>query len=87
MLRGPKGLTRWVDLSIHRYPENGLLAGLSGLSPQNHHLKCPKTRFIGVKRAKDKGIANLFIWGSMNTKCTMQANSNEALPMTPTPKG
>ena len=27
-LRGPKGLTRWVDLSSHQYPENGLLAGL-----------------------------------------------------------
>ena len=28
MLRGPKALTPWVDLSGHQYTENVLLAGL-----------------------------------------------------------
>ena len=35
MLREPKGLTRWVDLSSHQYPENGLLARLGwGFHPK-----------------------------------------------------
>ena len=35
MLRGPKGLTLWVDLSSHQYHENGLLAGLGrGFHPK-----------------------------------------------------
>ena len=36
MLRGPKRLTRWVDLSTHQYPETGLLAGLGwGFTPKS----------------------------------------------------
>ena len=30
MLSGRKGLTPWVDLRFHQYPENGLLAVWGG---------------------------------------------------------
>ena len=60
MLKGPKGLTPWVDLRCHQYPENGLLAGLGGaFTPKSPFEVSKKTgvtklAFIYVKRAKAK---------------------------------
>ena len=62
MLRGPKCLIPWVDLSSHRHPKNGLLAGLGwGFHVKITLLSTQKTPLIYVKRAKDKNIAKLFI--------------------------
>ena len=63
MLGGPNCLTPWVDLRCHRYPENGLLAGLGwAIHPKITLLSQQKTGvtklvFIYVKRAKAKNNA------------------------------
>ena len=42
MLRGPKCLTPWVDLSSHQHPKNGLLAGLGGAFTPISPFEVPK---------------------------------------------
>ena len=76
MLRGPKGLTPWVDLRCHQYPENGLLAGLGwGFHPKitlwSQQKQGKKLFFIYVKRGKAKNnvISYLGVPWVRNDQC------------------
>ena len=50
MLRGPKCLTRWVDLSSNKYPENGLLAGLGWAFSPKSPFEVPKKLHLFMLR-------------------------------------
>ena len=83
MLSEPKGFNTWVHFSSHQYHKNGLLAGLGwGFHPKITLWNQQKTKFIIVKRAKEKTLSSC----SSSTKWPMQAILSEVLPFTATPK-